>query len=244
MGVKTRPKFLVLAGDGINCERETARAFEQAGAVSLIVHINDLLQSPRQLRDFQGMALPGGFSFGDELGSGQILALKIRHGMGEEFQRFVENGAPLIGICNGFQVLVKLGLLPFSQEDICLSLAPNESGHFIDAWVDLEITPGCRCPWINNLPSRLRLPIRHGEGRVVFSQRREQEIASRLVKNGQIPLRYADSNPNGSMESAAAICDTRGLVLGMMPHPEAATHLGDGLGKLFFENIISWLESA
>ena len=244
MAVKTRAKFLVLAGDGVNCERETARAFEQAGAEPVIVHINDLLECTTQLQQFQGMALPGGFSFGDELGSGQILALKIRHGMGEEFQRFVEDGAPVIGICNGFQVLAKLGLLPFSSEDVCLSLAPNQSGNFVDAWVELEVDSACRSPWVNNLPLRLSLPIRHGEGRVVFTQGREQKIVSDLIKNGQIPLRYSGANPNGSVESAAAICDKRGLILGMMPHPEAAINLGGGAGKFFFDNIVSWLEEA
>ena len=244
MGIKIKPKFLILAGDGINCERETAQAFEQANAEPLIIHINDLLQSPARLQEIQGMALPGGFSFGDELGSGQILALKIRYGMGEEFQRFVENGAPVIGICNGFQVLAKLGLLPFSSGDVCLSLAPNQSGHFIDTWVELEVDSYSQCPWISNIPSPLSLPIRHGEGRVVFTQGREQEIGSHLLKNGQIPLRYSNCNPNGSMESAAAICDERGLILGMMPHPEAAVNLGGRGGKIFFDNIVSWLESA
>ena len=110
------------------------------------------------------MALPGGFSFGDELGSGQILALKIRHGMGEEFLRFLEGGAPVIGICNGFQVLAKLGLLPFSPDDVCLSLAPNREGRFIDAWVDLEVDSGSVCPWTRGMSSVVRLPIRHGEG--------------------------------------------------------------------------------
>ena len=238
--MKRGPDFLILAGDGLNCERETARAFEEAGAGGTIVHVNDLLDAPSMLQKFQGMALPGGFSFGDELGSGQILALKIRHGMGEEFQRFVEDGSPVIGICNGFQVLAKLGLLPFSPDCVCLSLAPNREGRFIDAWVELETDIRARCPWTHNFPSSIRLPIRHGEGRVVFSQ--EQEVLPQLVEKGQIPLRYRGDNPNGSTDSIAAICDERGTILGMMPHPEAAIHLGSGDGKLFFENIVSWLE--
>ena len=242
VGLSKKSKFLIMAGDGINCERETARAFEHAGAESIIVHVNDLVENPTRLRDFQGMALPGGFSFGDELGSGQILALKIRHGMGEEFQRFVEDAAPVIGICNGFQVLAKLGLLPFSPEDVCLSLAPNQCGHFIDAQVELAVDARCHSPWLRHFPPTLRLPIRHGEGRVVFDQRRERAIVSRLAKNGQIPLRYSGFNPNGSVDSAAAICDERGLILGMMPHPEAAVDLGTGEGRLFFDNIVSWLE--
>ena len=236
-----RPSFLILAGDGLNCERETAKAFEGAGAYATILHVNDLLESPSTLRQFDGMALPGGFSFGDELGSGQILALKISHGMDDEFQRFVEDGNPVIGICNGFQVLAKMGILPFSREDICLSLAPNVEGRFIDAWVELETDSSSRCPWIGHVPSSSRLPIRHGEGRVVFVQGREQEILSKLDSNGQIPLRYKGYNPNGSFDSIAAICDERGLILGMMPHPEAATFLGGGDGRYFFESIVSWL---
>ena len=242
--MSNKPKFAVLAGDGLNCERETARAFEEAGACAVIVHVNDLLEKPYLLKKFHGMALPGGFSFGDELGSGQILALKIRHGVGEEFRRFVEDGAPVIGICNGFQVLAKLGLLPFTPQDICLSLSPNREERFIDAWVKLETVSKCRSPWTRNFPSDLSLPIRHGEGRVVFSQGREERILSRLIDNGQIPLRYSGDNPNGSMDSIAAVCNEKGNILGMMPHPEAAIHLGSGDGKLFFENIVSWLEDS
>ena len=242
MGVKKIPVFLVLAGDGINCERETARAFEQAGGVASIVHINDLLESPRRLNDFQGMALPGGFSFGDELGSGQVLALKIRHLLGDELLRFVERGAPVIGICNGFQVLAKLGLLPFSPEDICLALAPNRGGHFIDTWVELERDASSPCPWIENLPNTLSLPIRHGEGRVVFEQGREASILSRLEERGQIPLRYKGDNPNGSIGSIAAICNERGTVMGMMPHPEAAIEGERSMGKFLFRSIIEWLK--
>ena len=131
-------KFLILTGDGINCERETAKAFINAGAEAEIIHVNDLLENPSALKNYSGMAIPGGFSFGDELGSGQVLALKIKHGLKEASDEFVADKKPIIGICNGFQVLVKLGLLPFPLEDRVMALAANESGHFINRWSTLS----------------------------------------------------------------------------------------------------------
>ena len=248
-----KPLFIIVAGDGINCERETAAALVQAGGASKIVHINDLLENPKMLETAEGLAIPGGFSFGDELGSGQIMALKIRHKLGSAFFNMVEQKKPIIGICNGFQVLVKLGLLPFPAEsERRVALAANESGKFIDRWVSLEVNPKSVCLWTKDLPlSSLELPIRHGEGRIVFRSGEEEAIYQTLVKQGQIPLTYT-VDVNGSHGRIAALTDPSGVVLGLMPHPEAfvsrmtykssqqdATAKGDGL--FIFENIIKYL---
>lgn len=248
-----KPLFIIVSGDGINCERETAAALIQAGGDSKIVHINDLLENPNMLETAQGLAIPGGFSFGDELGSGQIMALKIRHKLGSAFFNMVEQKKPMIGICNGFQVLVKLGLLPFPAEaERRVALAANESGKFIDRWVSLDVNPKSVCLWTKDLPlSTLELPIRHGEGRIVFRTGEEEAIYQTLVKQGQIPLSYT-ADVNGSHGRIAALTDPSGVVLGLMPHPEAfvsrmtykssqqdAAAKGDGL--FIFENIIKYL---
>lgn len=244
-----KPLFLVLCGDGINCERETAAAFEAAGGRARIVHINDVLESPKMLEDFQGLAIPGGFSFGDELGSGQIMALKIRHKLGGAFFDFVAAGKPVIGICNGFQVLVKLGLLPYPEtQERVLGLAPNVGGGFIDRWVALDVNRRSVCRWTEDI-AHLELPVRHGEGRVVF---KDETIYQELLAAGQIPLTYAE-DVNGSHGRIAGLCDASGMILGLMPHPEAhvfsatyrapgCNYMGEGQGLALFRNIIRVLE--
>lgn len=247
--MKTR--FLVLAGDGINCEYETAAAFEHAGADAFIVHVNDLLERPSLLRDVSGMALPGGFSFGDELGSGQVMALKLRFGMGDELMRFISASKPIIGICNGLQILVKLGLLPMGNGEKSIALAHNASESFISDFTRLRVQKKT-CKWTRLLPNILSLPIRHGEGRVVFSSSvSASDICHRLEEKGQIVFRYED-DVNGSQERIAGICDPSGMILGMMPHPEAcvfaATEQGDrpplskGVGYFLFKSMIDYLE--
>ena len=248
-----KPLFIVMAGDGINCERETAAALELAGGTAKIVHINDLLETPQTLATAEGLAIPGGFSFGDELGSGQILALKIRHKLGDAFFKMTEKQKPVIGICNGFQVLVKLGLLPFPDEkNRRVALAANESGQFIDRWVTLDVNPKSVCLWTQGLPlSSLELPIRHGEGRIVFRAGEEKDIYQTLLRQGQIPLTYTE-DVNGSYGRIAALTDPSGSVLGLMPHPEAYVSamtyksscppMDKGDGLFIFENIVRLLE--
>jgi len=241
-------KVIVLFGDGINCERETSLAFRELGADVQIVHINDLLKKPVLLKEFDIMAIPGGFSFGDELGSGRLLALKIKHGLLDEFKNFVESKKPIIGICNGFQVLVQLGL--FSKSDENLTLTYNESGNFINKWVDLEVEENTRCKWIDNSfkGETFRLPIRHGEGNFNTNNDQKKECLENLKLSGNIVLRYKE-NINGSMGNIAGICDDSGLVFGLMPHPEAAFFkatsekiskniLDKGVGVNFFGPII------
>lgn len=252
-----KPSVLVLTGDGINCERETARAFALAGAEPKIVHINDLLENPKSLRDYHAAAFPGGFSFGDDLGSGQILALKLSLQMGEELKEFVQAAKkPVIGICNGFQALTKLGLLPEPFGVRKMALARNSQGHFIDRWVELEAEKASVCMWTRNLAQEgnFALPIRHGEGRVVFAKGEEEAIHRSLSLAGQIVLRYAE-DVNGSHGRIAGVCDPTGLVFGLMPHPEAAVSLlqhprstrldnrtGEGIGLRLFRNCVSYLK--
>ncbi|MCO5141792.1 MAG: phosphoribosylformylglycinamidine synthase subunit PurQ [Oligoflexia bacterium] len=250
------PKILVLAGDGINCERETAQAFQLAKGEPKIIHINDLLENPSQMENFQILALPGGFSFGDDLGSGQILALKMAKILAEDLRKFVDQKKPIIGICNGFQALTKLGLLPnpFSARQV--SLARNTNGAFIDRWVDLEVEETSQCIWTKSLKvdnAKLALPIRHGEGRLVFVRGEEESIHRDLTAKGQVVLRYTH-DVNGSYGRIAGICDPSGLIFGLMPHPEAAIStllyptkatkqgaIDDGLGLKFFHDAIKFV---
>ena len=250
----TEIPILVLCGDGINCERETALAFEVAGGTPHILHVNDLLAKPERLHDFQGMAFPGGFSFGDDLGAGLVLGLKLREKMGDHLRQFIAAQKPIIGICNGFQVLSKLGLLPDFSGPRSMALAPNIQGQFIDRWVKMDVHSKSICKWTTGL-TEIELPVRHGEGRVVFTQGQEASIFARLEAQGQIVLQYQE-DINGSYAKIAGICDPTGLVLGLMPHPEAylfqATRrtrspepaLAAGEGQALFQNILNHLRAA
>ena len=250
------PKFLIVCGDGVNCENETAHAFELAQAKAKIVHINDLLTSPNIVNSYQGIAFPGGFSFADDLGSGQIMALKIKYGLGENLEKFIQGKKPVIGICNGFQILVKLGLLPDISGIRCMALAPNENGTFINRWVNVIVEPKTKCIWTSNM-KELDLPVRNGEGRVVFTQGKERFYYDELKSNGQIALRYSPEDNNGSYERIAGVCDRYGLIFGLMPHPEAITTnlthsvhstdrkrmLRSGIGLTLFENAVEYLKN-
>ena len=237
------PRFLIIAGDGINCERETKVACEAAGAEAQIMHINDLLQDKAALVAADAIVLPGGFSFGDQLGSGKILALKMKHGLGNELQQILRKKTPILGICNGFQVLLHLGLLPDPVEtEKRISLVHNAGGKFIDRWVDLEVHAS-KCIWTGGKAGTMRLPIRHGEGNLQGSG----ESFAALRVGGQIVMTYggSDAGVNGSTGSIAGICDPSGVILGMMPHPEGAVSAFvtggqvDGLG--LFGNAVDFL---
>lgn len=234
-----KPKFLVLWGDGINCENETQKALNEAGADATKVHVSELVENPKLLRDYQGMVIPGGFSFGDHLGSGQILAMKLERFVGAELREFVKK-YPLMGICNGFQTLVRLGLLPDANFRKTCSLVKNEQGHFMNKWVELELNPDSPCVWTKNLPPKVSLPARHGEGRFVCES---DAVLKDLQDKNQIVFRYSQDF-NGATDRIAGICDPSGLVFALMPHPEAAVHdwqmpfAGHAYGLEFFKSAV------
>jgi phosphoribosylformylglycinamidine synthase subunit PurQ / glutaminase len=221
-----KPKVCVLRTAGTNCDEETALAFVRAGAEAELVHINRLIAGKSSLADYQILALPGGFTYGDDIAAGKILANELRHKLIDEIKIFIQEGKLIIGICNGFQILVKSGLLPgnndLSQE---ASLIINDSAKFEDRWVYLKSSKA-RCVWTKNLPEIIYLPVAHGEGKFITQ---DKAILERLKTKGQIVLRYCNEkgslagypdNPNGSDENIAGICDETGRIFGLMPHPE------------------------
>ena len=226
------PNVCVLNAQGINCNQETAFAFEQAGGRAEQVHISQLVSGDRSLDDYQIFALSGGFSYGDDIQSGRILGLEIQTQMSDELNRFVAASGLIIGICNGFQVLTETGLLPTGQinprRSKKVSLVHNQNGQFIDNWCNLLVEDS-RCVFIDDkaLGHTIELPIAHGEGRVVGA---DDETLWRLDDNHQVVFRYINEqgeiteefpdNPNGSFDGITGICDETGQVLGMMPHPE------------------------
>lgn len=229
-------KALIITGYGINCEEEMAAAYTLAGAEATICHLNDILVEGLDIHGFDIVNFPGGFSFGDDIASGRVLANKIKYKrlpggsfFIDELRRFIRDGKFVLGICNGFQVLVKLGLLPdfageCSQE---VSLSRNVSSKFEDRWCYCTVSSTDKTPFLKGI-STIHLPVRHGEGRLIF---RDDAIREKLVNEGLNVISYSDrdgnltdeypANPNGSELSIAGICDTTGHVFGMMPHPEA-----------------------
>src|SRR5437899_11668739 len=219
------PRVLILRAPGANCDVEAQFAFEQAGAVAQRVHINRLRERPALLREYEILVLPAGFTYGDGVAAGKILANQLGHFLGDALRAFRDADKLILGICNGFQALLKAGLLVAPDEEGPLAtLAANASGRFEDRWIYLKATPG-RCPFLTDY-ERLHVPVAHGEGRLVV---RESWILQGLEQAGQVVLRYVSAdggapkypeNPNGSQDDVAGLCDVSGRVLGLMPHPE------------------------
>jgi len=216
------PRALIIRTAGTNCDRELNHAFKLAGAVPQTIHLNRLIEEPDLMNRFELVAVPGGFSYGDDIAAGRIFANRMHRALFDSFRAAIDRGTAIIGICNGFQVLVKMGLLPDPDESRqTATLAANRSGRFIDRWVRLEASDDSACVWTRSL-GRFDLPIAHGEGRFVAES---PEALDRWTRCGQIALRYAaDDNPNGSTSNIAGVCDPSGLVLGLMPHPERHVH--------------------
>jgi phosphoribosylformylglycinamidine synthase I len=198
---------LVIAGPGTNRDRDVAHALSLAGADPEIVLARELAADPGRLDRARLAVIAGGFSYGDALGAGRMLALDLVAGLAAPLARFVASGRPLIGICNGFQVLARAGLLPGA-------LGHNAGGRFDCRWVELDAEPSSRCIWTAGITNPIHCPIAHGEGRYVHPD----PVA--LAAAGQVALRYRGVNPNGSVGDIAGVCDPTGVVLGLMPHPE------------------------
>jgi phosphoribosylformylglycinamidine synthase subunit PurQ / glutaminase len=254
-----QPRVLILRAPGTNCDEETAFAFERAGGASERWHVNRLLERPDALKDFQVLCLPGGFSYGDDLGAGRILGQRLRQHLAGAMQDFKASGKLILGICNGFQILIKSGLLLADdpQTGPPATLTWNESGQYTDRWVEL-ISAGSECVFFQGI-ERMYLPIAHAEGNFVP---RDRTTLEKLQANRQVALRYAvagaaaggvfPANPNGAVDDIAAVCDPTGRVCGLMPHPEryidrtqhprwtreSLPEIGDGLRV--FENAVRY----
>ena len=262
-----KPHVLILRAPGTNCDQETAFAFEQAGGAAEVLHINRLLEDPRQFARFQILCIPGGFSYGDDVAAGRILANQIQHHLADCLAEFKAAGKLILGICNGFQVLMKSGVLldHNAANTPPATLTWNDSGKFEDRWVRLAARGG-HCVFLNGVDV-MYLPVAHAEGKFVT---RDGHVLAQLESAGQLVLRYLPlgdakscgcgctaapypDNPNGSMADVAGICDPSGRVLGLMPHPERhidptqhprwtrgeAAAVGDGLAV--FVNAVRYL---
>ena len=221
------PRVLVLRAPGTNCDFETAHAFERAGAEAQRIHINRILENPDLTRDFQILCIPGGFSYGDDVAAGRILANQMRNHLADVMQEFKASDKLLLGICNGFQVLIKSGILLDDNEcgDPPATLCWNDHGRYEDRWVHLKTTSD-KCVFLRGM-DQTYLPIAHAEGRFVMG---DAQVAASLQSNGQLALAYTTpaganatgfpDNPNGAELNVAGVCDISGRVFGLMPHPE------------------------
>ncbi len=250
-----QPRILILRAPGTNCDVETAHAFQLAGGVPDVRHLNWFLEKPQLASEYQVLCIPGGFSYGDDIAAGRIFANQLRHHLGDILHEFRAVGKLLLGICNGFQVLIKSGLLDTDDEiGPAASLTWNDSGCFIDRWVGLR-TVGEKCVFLSGI-EELYLPIAHAEGKFVT---RDPATLERLERGGQLVLRYADVggaiqpfNPNGAIDNVAGMCDQSGRVLGLMPHPERFVDFtqhpnwtrnetrGEGAGLAMFRNAVRY----
>ena len=248
-----KPEVCVLKTDGINCDMEMAYAFETANASAEIVHVNQLRDKTRGLSEFQALAIPGGFSYGDDVASGKILANELTSLLYDQLSEFADKGKPILGVCNGFQVLVRTGLLPVRNvKEQSVTLSQNESGRFECRWVDINLGKSA-CKFIDSDNSETEIPmqIAHGEGRFFA----KSDALGSLQDNKQVVFRYADgNNPNGSVDDIAGICDKTGLILGMMPHPERSvaafhpdrsrTDLARSTANALFNNIVQFTKES
>jgi phosphoribosylformylglycinamidine synthase len=231
-GQRAAVRALIITGLGLNCEAETEAALRMTGCRPDLVHLNDLLEggAPRRLADYHLLCFIGGFAFGDHVAAGFVFANKIRHRLYDDLLAFIEGGGLALGVCNGFQTMVRLGMLPGLDGDYRTpraTLAPNDHLGYRDAWVRLAVSPESPCVWTRGI-ERLELPARHGEGKLLCAS---DEILERIEGGGQVVCRYADEswrptetwpeNPNGSPRAIAGICDPSGRLFGLMPHPDA-----------------------
>lgn len=253
----------MLQADGINRDVEMAYAFEIAGGNAELVHINQLRTKQKKFQDYQILAIPGGFSYGDDIVSGKILAIELTSFFAEELKKFVERKNTLIlGVCNGFQVLVRTGLLPFGKiGSMRTTLTNNDSGHFECRWVNLKVEKNSKCVFLKNT-TIISYPIAHGEGKffanneTIKTIEQSNLVAFRYVDEQGSPTQSYPQNPNGSLNAISGICDITGRVLGLMPHPECFVRRQQHPnwrrmkinlrphGLPLFENMITYVKNA
>lgn len=211
-----KPKTIILRGTGTNCDIETMSSFNYVGAAAELVHINELVSGKKKVLDYAIMAFPGGFSYGDDISAGKIFAVKMAK-LASDFEKFIRSRRPVIGICNGFQILVKTGFLPENKGNRQIStLYSNDCGHFLAKWVKLKVNKASPCIFTRGLPDEIELPMAHGEGKFIME---DKKALAGLLKNNLHALTYSD-NPNGSMHDIAGITTAGGACFGLMPHPE------------------------
>ncbi len=249
-----KPNVLVLRAPGTNCDLETSYAFELAGATTERVHVNRILENPSIIERFQIMCFPGGFSYGDDIAAGRVLATKVRASLFDAIHNFRDAGKLILGVCNGFQILIKSGILVADDEQGApVTLTWNKSGVYTDRWTRLEVKSD-KCVFLKGVEN-MYLPIAHAEGKFMA---RDETVLDKLEAEGRLVLRYVPSdNPNGAMRDVAGVCDETGRVFGLMPHPERhvdktqrpnwtrfqnepdfATRVGDGLQ--IFKNAVEY----
>jgi len=232
MATDKKIKGLVPSGFGLNCDKETKHSLELAGIATDKVHLTDLYNKNVKLADYHILTLIGGFDHGDELGAGVVWANNFKDYLRDDLLKFIEDGKLIIGICNGFQAIVKMGVLPGIDKNYnnrTMSVTYNDCGNFRDQWVTLKINPDSNCVFTKGI-EYIDLPIRHGEGKV---ETIDKETRERLKKENLIVMQYClwqtkeiangsfPDNPNGSLDDIAGICDPTGRIFGLMPHPEA-----------------------
>lgn len=267
-------KSIVITGNGTNCETEMAHACRIAGSDEVdIVHISELLYGEKKLDDYNFLNLPGGFLDGDDLGSAKAGANRIIHArvkksskrIYDQLIKFIDDGKLILGVCNGFQLMIKLGLLPALDGDYAtqtLTLTFNDSGRFEDRWVYLRTNTNSPCVFTENIEG-MYLPVRHGEGKIVA---KDEAVLKKLHEKNQIALQYSNIdysqavtdyplNPNGSVDAIAGICNETGRLFGLMPHPEAYLHYTnhprwtreklpeDGMGLSVFKNAVNFIRN-
>lgn len=258
----TKAKTLVLRTAGSNCDLETVHAFQQVGSEVQLVHINQIIAGSIRLSDFQILAIPGGFTYGDDVSAGKILANEMKFKLNAQLLEFTAAGKLILGICNGFQVLVKAGLLPeveLQSHNQLVTLTNNDSGKFEDRWVYLKSTSK-KCVFTQGMDKLVYFPVAHAEGKFVP---KDDAVLKRLYQHDQVVFQYTNStgdlagypwNPNGSIDHIAGICDPSGRILGLMPHPERHFHptqhprwTREGLrpmadGVLIFQNAVNFVQ--
>jgi phosphoribosylformylglycinamidine synthase subunit PurQ / glutaminase len=264
------PNALIIRTAGTNCDGELVRAFTLAGCTVELHHLDRLIADPARLDAFDLIGFPGGFSYGDDIASGRIFAMRVRERLYPGLRQAIQRGVPMIGVCNGFQVLVQVGLLPGpavgqdwpadAPPRQSVALTDNQNARFVDRWVGITPEPASVCIWTRGLdeigtPDVMQLPVAHGEGRFVTDS---PEVLQDLERSGRIALRYTD-NYNGSQDAIAGICDSSGLIFGLMPHPEryldwtrhpfwtrlpADTRRGETPGMRIFRNAVEAARSA